>query len=128
MSASAEDGRVQVNYVNGYASLATFIASDSDRSTAIYRRFDTLSARILLHLQSELEELEAELEQLDGEDTKGTTHEKAGMRNISVLKQRAKGTGASAMAAQKRLDLLGNIAARMKEYSEKHQDPGSFNN
>jgi hypothetical protein len=60
-----KDG-VEVNYVHGYPSLAAIIASDS--SAAIYRRFDRLSARTLLYMQSELSELESELETLERAD------------------------------------------------------------
>jgi len=35
-----EKDAVEVVYVKGYPSLAAFIASDHDKSTAIYRRFD----------------------------------------------------------------------------------------
>ena len=68
-----KDSTAQICYVKGYPSLAAFIASDSDKSTAIYRRFDRLSARNLLYLQSELVELEAQQDALDEEDLQPTT-------------------------------------------------------
>lgn len=46
---------------------AAFIASDEDRSTTIFRRFQRLSPRNLLYLESELAELEAEQDRLDEE-------------------------------------------------------------
>jgi len=49
----------------GYASLASFIARDPDSETFIYRKFDELSARNLLYLQSELLSLEKKLIKLD---------------------------------------------------------------
>ena len=52
--------------LDGYPSFAEFIARDSD--AAIYRRYGHLSARNLLYMQSELYELELELQQLDTED------------------------------------------------------------
>ena len=55
-------------YINGYPSLAAFIFQDRDKSTAIYRRFDRLSARNLLYLQSELVELETKQDEYDAED------------------------------------------------------------
>ena len=54
--------------LEGYPSLAQFIASDAD--AAIYRKFGHLSARNLLHFQSELHGLEEQLQQFDREDTK----------------------------------------------------------
>ena len=59
MHSDVENDAVKISYLKGYPSLAAFIASDKDKSTVIYRRFDRLSARNLLYLQSELAELEA---------------------------------------------------------------------
>jgi hypothetical protein len=52
-------------HLPGYPSLASFIASDPDQTSAIYKRFDQLASRHLLHLQSQLAELEAEQDRLD---------------------------------------------------------------
>ena len=52
--------------LEGYPSFAEFIAKDID--AAIYRKFTRLSARNLLYLQSELHDLELQLQQLDRED------------------------------------------------------------
>jgi len=117
MSDDSNDGRVQVNYVNDYASLASFIASDADRSSAIYRRFDRLSARSLLHLQSELEELQELQDQFDKEDSRGTTSAKAGIRNLTLLKEKGQGSDEEAVAARKRLDLQKEIEEKLKSYS-----------
>ena len=54
--------------LEGYPTFAAFIAKDKD--AAIYRRFETLSARNLLYLQSELHDLEGQLEELDRKDAK----------------------------------------------------------
>ena len=61
--------------LEGYPSFAQFIATDSD--AAIYRKYGHLSARNLLYLQSELHELEAQLQQLDTEDAKDISNEAA---------------------------------------------------
>jgi hypothetical protein len=50
---------VAVRPLDGYPSLAEDIASDPDRTTLVFRRFDKLAVRNLLYLQSELVELEA---------------------------------------------------------------------
>lgn len=55
-------------YPNGFATVAAFIAKDPDNTSTIYRRFDRLTARNLLYLQSRLQNLEATLDQLDDED------------------------------------------------------------
>jgi hypothetical protein len=72
MSRGSELDTVEIRYVSGYPSLASFIASDKDKSTVIYRRFDCLFARNLLYLQSELAELERRQTVFDAEDVKGS--------------------------------------------------------
>ena len=57
--------RPWTRYVMGYPRYSAFIASDEDRSTTIYRRFERLSARNLLYLETELQELEATQDQFD---------------------------------------------------------------
>lgn len=59
----------------GYPTYATFIARDKDAAT--YRRFESLSARNLLYLQSELNEIHARVEALDREDAKDIGNENA---------------------------------------------------
>ena len=70
MSFSSEDIELasqKKEYPNGFASVAAFIARDPDNTTTIFRRFDRIAARNLLHLQSKLQKLEAELDKLDAE-------------------------------------------------------------
>ena len=57
--------RPWTQYIMGYPRFAAFIANDQDRLTTIYRRFERLSARNLLYLETELQELEASQDQLD---------------------------------------------------------------
>ena len=111
-----EDGEVNIRYVKGYPSLAAFIASDRDKSTSIYRRFDRLSARNLLYLQSELVELEARQDVYDAEDRDLATHEKASTRNWGIFKEKAQETGN--MREYKRMELVMDIRASIKEYSQ----------
>ncbi|KAL8971134.1 MAG: hypothetical protein Q9197_003437, partial [Variospora fuerteventurae] len=54
--------------LTGFPSFADFVAADAD--AAIYRKYERLSARNLLYLQSELHEMEGQLEELDAEDVK----------------------------------------------------------
>ena len=57
--------RPWTQYPMGYPRFAAFVANDSDRSTTIFRRFERLSARNLLYLETELMELEAAQDRLD---------------------------------------------------------------
>lgn len=65
-SSNQECGKVPIEYLNGFPTFAAYIASDPE--LAIYRKFDFLSARNLLYLQSELIALEAELKEYDAHD------------------------------------------------------------
>jgi hypothetical protein len=57
-------------YPVGYPRFAAFIAHNEGRSTTIFRRFQRLSARNILYLESELAYLEAEQDRLDQESKK----------------------------------------------------------
>ena len=59
---------VRTKPINGFPRVADKIASDADKTTTIYRRFDRLSARNLLFLEAELAELEAEQNKYDAFD------------------------------------------------------------
>ena len=68
LQSSAERRRLE-----GYPSLAEFVAKDKD--AAIYRRFESLSARDLLYQQSELHELEKQAAELDEKEAKNIEDE-----------------------------------------------------
>ena len=112
----SRDGRKKASYAKGFPSLAAFIASDRDKSTAIYRRFDRLSSRNLLYLQSELVELEALQDKYDADDRKLATEEKTSTRNWEVFKNRAKEPGN--VREKERMELMLEIRAKLKEYSQ----------
>ena len=113
MRQDLEHGGVKIRYIKGYPSLAAFIASDSDRSTSIYRRFDRLSARNLLYLQSELVELESRQDRLDAADLKRTTDEKMSASNWEIFKERAERTAQE----KERMEVVKEIREKLKEYS-----------
>jgi hypothetical protein len=68
MPGTTVDLESKTYYLSGYPSLPNFIASDRDRTTLIYKRFDELAARNLLYLQSKLAELQAKQCAFDQED------------------------------------------------------------
>ncbi|KAF7512686.1 hypothetical protein GJ744_000253 [Endocarpon pusillum] len=112
---SIENGDMRRHYINGYPSVAAFIARDPDKSTAVYRRFDRLSSRNLLYLQSELVELEAKQDEYDAADLKD---------NDMRAKQCARSwTDLAQMACERdrervRMELAQKIRETMKEYRE----------
>jgi hypothetical protein len=52
---------------DGYPALAGWIARDPDSETFIFRKFDRLAARNILHLQAKLTAIENEMDKLDEE-------------------------------------------------------------
>jgi len=61
-----EAARDKDEYLQGFSDFAHYIASDY--SLSIYRKFAVLGSRNLLYLQTELQELEINLEDIDLED------------------------------------------------------------
>ena len=70
LQSSAEQRRLR-----GYPSFAEFIAKDKD--AAIYRRYESLSARNLLYQQSELHQLEKQAAELDDQEAREIENENA---------------------------------------------------
>ena len=103
----------QTRYVKGYPSFAAFIASDTDKSTHIYRRFDRLCARNLLCLQAELAELEAQQDRLDDDDFSATTEQKRYVRNWGALRQKA---AEGSMRERERLNVAMKIREKLQQY------------
>jgi hypothetical protein len=100
--------------VIGYASLASFIASDKDGTTVVYRRFKRLSARSILYLQSELAELEARQVTYDEEDLEGSMDDAACARDWNAFKK----LSVNDDRQKHKMKLVRQIRETMKEYSE----------
>ncbi|KAI9695829.1 MAG: hypothetical protein M1820_008384 [Bogoriella megaspora] len=97
-------------YIRGFPSLADFVASDGDRTTMIYKRFDRLAARTLLHLQSELAELQARQDAYDEEDRRaGDMDCKQTLRNWVAFKKRVE-------TDPSRFELAEEIQTKMEKY------------
>jgi hypothetical protein len=99
-------------YVNGYPSLAAFIASDSDHSTAIYRGYHRLAARNLLYLEAELFQLERRQDELDDEDFRGDLSAKQYIRDFSTFNSNTN------PRCKVRRELSIEIREKIKEYRE----------
>ena len=86
---------------------------DGPNLPPIYRRFEGLNHRILLHLQDELSEMEEQLHRLDTADTQ-TRRLKS---HIVPASRRAEYMAAGELQWHK-TDLLGNIGFKLGQYSE----------
>ena len=117
MRNDVEKHAVEDSFVPGYPSLAALIASDPDHSTAIYRRFDRLSARNLLYLQAELAILEKKQDDFDKQDfNSDDTNVKDKARNWESLIARAE--SGTDNEAKERVELLKDIRKKLKEYRQ----------
>lgn len=116
MSHSALDVESRLQYVTGFASLAKFIASDRDRTTLVFKRFDELAARNLLYLQSELADLYAQQRRFDMEDAAADLRMKQYARNFEDFKKAA-ADGADPKQKDRK-ELMLQIRSMLKEYRE----------
>lgn len=114
MAIETELATFAVQHVIGYPSLASFIASHKDKSTVIFRRFDRLSARNILYLQSELAELEARQDAYDKEDVRGSMTDKKCARDWNEFRNQSENNERQIA----RMKLVKEIRGTMKEYSK----------
>jgi hypothetical protein len=104
--------------VTGYELLATTLASfstadpDEPRIKPMYRKFEALNHRLLLHLQDELSELEEQLHRLDHADTQSRRLE----RHILPASRRAAAQAGGELQWHK-TDILGRIGFKLGQYS-----------
>ncbi len=85
------------------------MASDRDKTALIFKRFDRLAARNLLCLQSELAELESQLDQFDRDDQRSQDTMQS-LRNWQAYRARA-------TQEPERMELMTRIRKTMREYS-----------
>ena len=101
-----------VSRLSGYPSFADFIAADAD--AAIYRKYEHLSARNILYLQSELHELEGQLDELDSLDVK--ERELCDEESQKVARYWRHYSGADSARATKHRELQVKIRSKIREY------------
>jgi len=102
----------KTHYVKGFPSTAAFIASDPDKTTLIFRRFDRLAARNLLHLQAELARLETLIDERDNEDARAGLTELQHLRNWDDFKNATD----SDSGRRERLELFDKLQQTMEAY------------
>lgn len=113
-SPDIELGPKDVTPARGFALVARKIASDIDKTTTIYRRFDELSARSLLFYQAELAELEDQLREYDEEDSLARDESSVEcQRDWSEFERRA----SEGVAREKRrMDVVMKIREKLEKY------------
>lgn len=104
--------------VTGYELLASQLSTradieDAGRIKPLYRKFEALNHRLLLHLQDELSELEEQLHRLDHADTQSRRTE----RHIVPASRRAAALAGGELQWHK-TDILGRIGFKLAQYSK----------
>jgi hypothetical protein len=103
--------------LDGFPSLADFIASDQDRTSLVFKRFDRLAIRNLLYLQSELSDLQAQQEAFDAQD-QSFQHGSRESKECAMNWERFKDAAEKGDAKQKeRMALVRKIRQTIKDYS-----------
>lgn len=107
--------------IRGFPRVAEKLASDPDKTTTIFRRFDRLSARSLILQEAELAELEAELDRLDQEDDVSTSGEVRDCHTEwSTFERLATGRDSNGKPTNPgqaaKLELALKIRSKIKEY------------
>ncbi|CAI7587269.1 unnamed protein product [Penicillium manginii] len=110
------DGAGLGNARDGYPALAAWIGRDPDGETLVFRRFRQLSARNLLHLQSQLIQLEQEIDELDNEARRSNDLDarQASRRWETLTKLAAD----PARPERERLEKVAELSTKIKEYEE----------
>lgn len=107
--------------ITGYEALAHTLSLPASPSTLppLYRRFSALNHRLLLHMQDELCELEAQLHALDAADTAARIHPSGA--GDDVLRVRPASRRASAAAGGEmewcRIELLNRVSIKLGQYN-----------
>ncbi|KAF2006681.1 hypothetical protein P154DRAFT_570067 [Amniculicola lignicola CBS 123094] len=101
---------------DGYPALAAWIARDPDNESLVFRKFDRLGARNLLHLQSQLIALENEIDELDARAQRSDDFEaQQSSRRWETLMKRAKDNDG---LERKRVEKLEELQKVLREYYE----------
>lgn len=105
---------------DGYPSLAAWIAHDPDSESYVFRKFNRLSARNLLNMQSDLIELERRIDDWDNTARlRQNSHLPTSMRRWETFKELAQDPQRPEYAQIKgRLGLEAELKARIREYRE----------
>lgn len=112
----AGDSQKHFHYEDGYPAVANFISKDPDGETYVFRKFANLTARKLLHLESELIEFERKQHELD---QKAATSPDAELRSSLRSWERLRQNAAMRKDEQERLKLANDIDIKLGRYRKK---------
>jgi hypothetical protein len=99
---------------HGFPAVAAFIASDPDHETYIFRKFNTLTARNLIHFQSEILDLQQQLQEYDEKAQSGNDSRlMLSLRHWEILKTCARDRDGD---ERKLKALADEIAVKLDKY------------
>ncbi|KAJ8063722.1 hypothetical protein OCU04_007585 [Sclerotinia nivalis] len=116
--------------ITGYELLASRLSSSShsgsdtvveDRIKPMYRKFEALNHRLLLHLQDEISELEEQLQRLDKADTESRRLRHTGNGNLGIDVIPASRRASEQMGGElqwHKMDILGRIGYKLAQYNQ----------
>lgn len=115
MAALALSQDIELGHLrDGYPALSSWIARDPDGETLVFRKFNRMSARNLLHLQCQLTGLEREIDQLDDQARRSADREEQqSSRRWETLIEHAKDPN---RPEKKRLKKAEELSVMLKEY------------
>ncbi|KAK3635609.1 hypothetical protein LTR56_014649 [Elasticomyces elasticus] len=100
---------------DGYPAVASFISSDPDSESFVFRKFNTLTARKLLHAQAELLDLEHRLAEFDAQAAAGYDHE----LHLSAREWERLTANAKVRSQEKdRMELMDEIEVKLEKYHQ----------
>lgn len=117
MAAASNHRDVELWHIrDGYPALAAWVGRDLDNETFVFRKFNQLSARNLLHLQCQLIQLEHEINELNDDARRSSDLDaRQALRRWEKLKELATDP---ARPEKVRLDKADELAVKIKEYRE----------
>jgi TolA-binding protein len=104
---------------DGYPALADWIARDPDNETFVFRKFDKLASRNILHLQAQLTALEREIEQLDIQARQSPESDvRQSLRRYETLINRATDAANPGSLESQLISKLKELKELIKDYRE----------
>ena len=108
------------NRHGGYTAAASWLSSDPDSESFIFRKFDKLAALNLLYMQSEILELERRVEDMHGTTLKSYDMDLKDAASTweTLVRQCQPGGPGFRSDARERMDLILQLRSRLREYRE----------
>lgn len=113
-----EEGEQGQTRHGGYTAAASWLASDPDNETLVFRKFDKLAALNLLYMQSEVLELEKKVRDMHKAtiDSYDMDLRDAASTWETLIQQSQPGSSEFRQDAKERMDLILDLRKKLKEY------------